>query len=186
MNKHRKISKIDAAKIERLYEKYNSIMYAEAYRILKDTPSAEDAVHQSFMKVMNNLNKVDEDDEIRTRSFLSIICRNVSFDIYNKRTKECEYIDEMQNEDSDTVLQVESGMPSPCDELISKETYELVLKEIEKLPQIYKDVIILERMHGYSKKEIANLLNISYDTVKKRCARAYKKLAEVLQKEELI
>ena len=49
-----------AQKVERLYQKYKNLMYHEAFQILKDHAQAEDAIHQSFVKIMANLDKVDE------------------------------------------------------------------------------------------------------------------------------
>ena len=57
---------------------------------------------------------------------------------------------------------------------------------IDKLPKKYRDVLIFEKIYGYSQREIAEILNISYDAVKKRMERARKKLKEKLRKEELI
>ena len=42
----------DRLKAERLYEQYRYLMYSEANKILKDKHLAEDAVQQSFMKII--------------------------------------------------------------------------------------------------------------------------------------
>ena len=73
---------------------------------------------------------------------------------------------------------------SPCDELIEKENSSNIMKYINELSPIYRDVITLEFIYGYTRKEIANLLNVKYDTIKKRSERAHKMLAEAMRKEE--
>ena len=44
---------------------------------------------------------------------------------------------------------------------------------------------MLDKVYGYSKKDIMNLLNLSEETAKKRMTRAKAKLQELLDKEGL-
>ena len=68
--------------------------------------------------------------------------------------------------------------------IIDKETVNRVAECIDKLPPIYRDVILLEKLHHNTKEEIAKLLNINYETVRKRSLRARKMLIEALEKED--
>ena len=63
---------------------------------------------------------------------------------------------------------------------------ELIVGEILKLSNIYKDVLILECVRGFSPKEISQILGITTDTAKKRSQRGRKILIENLKKEELL
>ena len=76
----------DLLKVERLYERYKRLLYKIAYNILKDKYLSEDAVHQTFIRIINNLHKIGEINCPQTQSFLVIMCRNVAIDIYNQRT----------------------------------------------------------------------------------------------------
>lgn len=67
--------------VERLYRDHKSLMFQIAFRILNDASLAEDAVHQSFIKVIQNIHKIDETDVVKTRNFLAIICRNMALNI---------------------------------------------------------------------------------------------------------
>ena len=49
-------NKDDRLKVERLYYKYRNLMYKEAYEILEDTYLAEDAVAESFIRIINRKN----------------------------------------------------------------------------------------------------------------------------------
>ena len=68
----------DRFKIERLYMCYRNLMYKEAPEIVQNPHSAEDAVSESFVRIIKNLHKIDEQNRPKTRSFLVIICRNVA------------------------------------------------------------------------------------------------------------
>ena len=168
MNCDDKICEKDSDKIVVLYENYKICMYKEAYRILKDTQLAEDA-------------KIELEDAVKTRSFLIIICRNIAINMYNRRARlmaNSEYIDLFSDDENNEI----GSFNCPSSVVISNETLKDVVEAIGELPTIYKDVIILEHFHNYSKKEIAKLLNVNYDTVKKRAERGRKLLVEKLEK----
>ena len=182
---HKKLSKRDSEKLEYLYNTYRVIMYKYAHQILKDKHLAEDAVHQSFVKISENLKKIDEDNDERTKNFLRIVCENTSKDIIKKANTlvpQSDFIETAEYEESESNISTKT----PCDILITKETVSEMKVEIDKLPDIYRHVIYLEYFHDYSKKEIAEFLKINYDTVKKRSERARRMLSKVIRKEELI
>lgn len=184
MFKRNKDAENNSDKIEKLYDKYKSLMYKEAYRILNDNGLAEDAVHQSFIKVMKNLDKINMKDETRTRGFLVIICRNTAIDIYKKRL----YLNQNSNSldfelDEDDDAPIDYVEPSKI--IVDKETVNRIADAIGKLPEIYRDVLLLEKLHGNTKEEIAELLGVNYETVKKRSLRARKMLVDALEKEDL-
>ena len=89
-----------------------------------------------------------------------------------------EYIDLFSDDENNEI----GSFNCPSSVVISNETLKDVVEAIGELPTIYKDVIILEHFHNYSKKEIAKLLNVNYDTVKKRAERGRKLLVEKLEK----
>lgn len=170
--------------LREIYINHRDVMFAEAKEILKDHALAEDAVQQAFLKLIKKFEKFPTDDFEITRSFLRIVVSNVAIDMYNsmhKTASPLEYIDEFKNENNTYSIN-----KTPCDEIIEKETNERIYRMIDKLPKKYRDVLILEKICGYSQREIAEILNISYDAVKKRMERARKKLKEKLRKEELI
>jgi len=169
----------DRNKVKRLYEEYKNLMFSQANKILKDTHLAEDAVHQSFIRIMHNLHKIDEENCPRTRSFLVIICENVAKDIYNQKL----YL----NIASDTVelIEDEFSIRNPVDILISKESILHIKDMIEELDPIYRDVLLLRLTYKCNKEELAELLNISAETAKKRLYRARLLLKKRLEEEGL-
>ena len=69
----------------------------------------------------------------------------------------------------------------PLDILVDKDSVKQIIKAIEALNPIYRDVLLLKQAHGYSLKEIAELLEIPEETIKKRLSRARKMLSRVLE-----
>lgn len=169
----------DRLKAERLYEQYKYLLYSEANKILQDKHLAEDAVQQSFAKIINNLHKIDENNCPRTRNFLVIICINVAKNIYNKSL----YLNKQDYTAEDIDADMVDTGNNPLDILVDKDSVKQITNAIKALSPIYRDVLLLKQAYGYSLKEIAELLEIQEETVKKRLARARKMLSQVLEKE---
>lgn len=168
----------DQLKIERLYEQHRYLMYSQAYKILQDKHLAEDAIQQSFVKIISNLDKIDENNSPRTRNFMVIICVNTAKSINNKSL----YLNRNYNVEDVDADMMDIGN-DPLDILIDKDSVKQITRAIEALNPIYRDILLLKRAYGYSRVEISELLEIPEETVKKRLARARKMLSQVLEKE---
>ena len=78
----------DISKFELIYNTYKKQMYYTANNILKDNYLAEDAVHNAFLRIIDNLEKIDDVNSHNTKGLIVIIVKNVSIDIYRKNKKE--------------------------------------------------------------------------------------------------
>lgn len=185
MKSKNKLNEEIAAKIEKLYEEHRDVLYMDAKFILKDHSLAEDAVESAIEKIIKRFDKVPKGDFEITRSYLRTTVKRVALDMLkkmNNHNSRVEYIDEFMNNENEKYL----VSKNPCDELIEKESKNDIFRLIDKLPEKYREVLIYEKIYGYSQKEIAEQLNISYDAVKKRMERARKMIKKELRKEELI
>lgn len=166
-------------KFEQLYIRYKGSMFKIANDILKDVGLSEDIVHQSFIKIMNNLHKIDDVFSNKTRAFIVIIVRNTAIDMYRKRKgHNTLYLENLKKEPID-------GNMSPPEFVIAEESFELMKDNISKMPQIYSDVIVLRYINGFSNSEIAEILNISNGNVRLRLHKARKMLLKIFEKEGL-
>ena len=57
----------DRVKFEKVYKNYRNILLNRAYEILKERQLSEDAVHNAFLKIINNLPKIYEPDSNSTK-----------------------------------------------------------------------------------------------------------------------
>ncbi|MCD8016658.1 MAG: RNA polymerase sigma factor [Oscillospiraceae bacterium] len=158
------------SKFERLYDTYRQTMYYAAFRILRHERDAEDAVHEAFLRVAVNLEKINEEDCHKTRAFLVIITRNAAIDIYrrNKRERAGSY---------------EELEPYIADGRAPEAGAELT-EALAKLPPDYSAVLLLKYAQGYSDGEIAEILGIKPDNMRKRISRAKTRLGEILGEED--
>ena len=167
-------------KVKQLYEKYKYILFAQANKILQDKYLSEDTVHQAFIRIIKSLQKIDEINCPRTRSFLVIICENVARDIYKQRL----YL----NTSVVSIDEIEDGYiegSNPLEIMISNERIESIKDFVKKMDPKYRDVLMLKQTYGCNNEEISHLLNLPVETVKKRLYRARKQLKESIRKDGL-
>jgi len=147
-------------------------MFYIANQILKDEYLAEDATHQAFLKIIENIDKIEDVHCHKTKSYIVIIVKNNAINLYNKRKR-------------NTTIPLEQMEFCISDESFSRlEDLDYLTKTVKKLPVIYKEVLALKYVQECSNAEIAQTLGISEATVRKRLERARHKLEESLKQEE--
>ena len=167
-------------KFTQLYETYKEKMFYVANSILKNAPSAEDAVHEAFIRVIKNIDKISDVFCPQTEHYLVIIVRHVALSmVKSNRNHEIPIPD-------DEVLESEYSALYLEDECLSKINFEIIVNEIQKLPEIYKDAIYLDCVMSMTTTEIAEMLSITKEAVKKRLQRGKKILIKKLKEESII
>jgi RNA polymerase sigma-70 factor (ECF subfamily) len=158
--------------VEAIYHKYSKFMFKVAYSILHNNYDAEDAVQQTILRIIDNLNKIGNLEDKRTRNFIGVICQNISINMYNKSKKVV-----MLEEDDDIAEECDISLI-----VINEETCEMLENFIYGLDSIYRDVLLL-KAQNYRIKEIAEILDVKPKTVQKRLERGRAKIKEFLAKE---
>ncbi len=167
--------------IRALYNRYSAVMFGAAYRILHDQQLAEDAVQQSFEKILENVKRMpDDDNSTRTKTFMAIVARNTARDILRKKTAviHVPYEDEQL---SDTLLDHD-----PLELLLEQENLQKLHTAIDQLPDKYGDVLKLRFVYDLEYREIAMLLNIKVNNVRLRIFRGKELLRQQLEGGELV
>ena len=165
-------------KLEALYEKYRLDMFKVAYRVLKDYHLAQDAVQSAFIKLLNNLDNIEQIDSRKTRAFVIIVTRNISINFYRKRQRQNNVV----LEDIENILADESQFID--DKIINAELLDKITLKIKNLYEPYADILTLRYLYHYSDKEIAELLGISHENVRTRLHRAKRSLIKEIMKDE--
>lgn len=158
----------ERSKFERIYRMYRSLMFYTANEILRNEQDAEDAVHQAFLKIADHMEKIGDAECPKTRGFVVTVVENKAIDLYRKR-KRCQTVE------LDELL---PGIPAVY------EGENLLAACILKLPARYREVILLRYHQGYSVKEIASLMDLSFAAASKLDQRAKSRLRDLYEKEE--
>ena len=160
----------DKSKFEYVYLTYRAFMFYIANGILHNAQDAEDAVHNAFLSIAKNIEKIGDPASLKTKGYISIITERKAIDLYRERKKY----------ESDELAEEEVGISFPLPEEHGLGWC------ISKLPPRYRQVILLKYSHGYSTKEIAEILCISSAAASKLDQRAKKRLYELCQKEGIL
>ena len=83
---------------EQIYLEYCGLMFHVAYEILHNEQDAEDAVHQAFVKIAENIKKIDAPVCPKTHSYVVTIVEHQAIDQYRRLQKHpsVELIEEIQ------------------------------------------------------------------------------------------
>ncbi len=166
----------DRIKLEQIYEKYKNRMFVSAYRILGDPHKAEDAVHDSFIAISRNLDKITDIDSVSTASYLIKAAKNTALNQRKKSFYEIpSYVsDEDMSADEDTL-----------ENICTQENYRIIVDGILSLEEKYRDVLSLYYLNELSVSEIADLLSRKENTVRQQLARGRRKLINIIEKESV-
>ena len=156
-----------------LYRLYEEFMYQTAFSVLKNSSDAEDAVHQVFLRLLENGAEPDPADA-RIKAYLGIAVKNAAFNL-RRKTDRTVSLDETLNEASDT------GFEPRLDP--ASESYELQ-QAVSQLPGAYKEAITLYYYEGYHIKEIAKITGQKPSAVQKHLERARQMLKARLEEDE--
>lgn len=153
-------------KFETVYHRYRGLMYYVAYRILNN---AEDAVHDAFIKIAENMKKISDPVCPKTQSYVVTIVENKAIDLYRRK----------QRRGALPLEETEELSVSPQEPMGLAEC-------ILKLPPNYRQVILLKYHQGFSCGEIAAMLGITLSAAQKLDQRAKEKLRQIAEKEGIL
>ena len=140
-----------------------------------DKMRADDVVQDVFIKLFENLNSINNKQSIQFWLFKTTRNEIVGFLRSNKNKSLLTHsVDLEELEIKEPTLLTE--------EYENKETNKLILDELDKMNEDFREVFVLKEYSGLSYKEIASLLNIDEDLVKSRLYKTRQKLINKIAK----
>lgn len=167
----------DQIKFERIYTLYRKKMWYAANSVLNDAYLAEDAVHNAFMGIAKNVNKITDVESQKTLSYVITASKNAAIDILRK-TKN------ISETDIDELYDISDKKSSSFEKTV--DTTDLIEKVLGEMPAVYRDVLYLLIVEQMTEKEIAKLLGRKPGTVHQQVRRGRKILQEEFMKGEHI
>lgn len=161
---------------EQIYYKYRLKMYYVACGYMKDESDAEDMVHETFLTLTKNMDKLSKKDCHKTWNYIVTILKNKCIDCLRRRKH---YADS----DIDALYQEQNRETDPQSRLIRKEEEKMMAVLLNELKYPYKEVLTMQYYQKMRGKEIAAVLNLSEENVRKIAGRARETLKERLRKE---
>jgi RNA polymerase sigma-70 factor (ECF subfamily) len=166
-----------------LLTRYERPVFSLVFRMVRDRETAEDLAQETFIKVLNNLDRYSP--EFKFSSWLFKIANNLTIDHLRRRRVDTISIegapDAVTAESAKaTSIAVVSGSESPLEELESRELGTAIERAIGKLRPEYRACIMLRHVEDKSYEEIAEIVKLPLGTVKTYIHRARHELRTAL------
>ena len=161
----------DAKAREELYRKYSPRLLALCMRYAADRGSAEDLMHDAFIKIFRVIRKFKWERNGSLYSWMARVTLNLCFDSMKKRRRvaallaDAEGLERLPEEPPD--FDVAAAVPA-----------EKLREMVEELPEGYRTVFKLHCIEGLSHREIASMLGIKENSASSNLARARVILSE--------
>jgi RNA polymerase sigma-70 factor (ECF subfamily) len=165
----------DKTLFEKIYYRYRKQMYYVSYKILNDDHLAEDALQDAFIGIATHITKFRNMSQEKARVYVLTAAKNAAINVYNRESKIRENVVSLETMDfvlvNDSFEQIEQA-----------DIVLFLLKIIESLPQIYRDVLMLHYVQDMNCAEIAITIGKSHAATRQILVRARKALRSACRK----
>lgn len=155
-------------RFETLVEAYLPDLYRYGIWLCRERPLAEDLVQETMLRAWRALDSLK--DEKSAKYWLLTILRREHARHYRRQRADTVDVDDMPLEDKATLG---TGTSAEVDE---------IRRAMFRLPEDYREPLVLQILMGYSTREIAETLEIRQGAVLTRLHRARRKLRELMDR----
>ncbi|MEK7569243.1 MAG: RNA polymerase sigma factor [Patescibacteria group bacterium] len=148
------------------YDQFADAIFRHCVFRVSDREKAKDIAQGSFVRLWDYMSQGKEIDNMR--ALLYRIANNLIIDEYRK--KKVVSLDQMRDEEGFDI-----GFESMHD-IESRDEYEHAQALLERLPDKYREALVMRHIDGLSVKEIAHLTHESENVISVRIHRAIEKL----------
>src|SRR5271170_8027473 len=152
--------------------RYQSLVCSLAFSATGSLSQSEDLAQETFVAAWEKLSELREPEKLR--AWLCGIARNLINNSLRKHGREPSHRAETLEEISET----HSPEPLPIERTISNEEAEILWRSLERIPEIYREPLVLFYREHQSIETVAANLDLTEDNVKQRLSRGRKLLQE--------
>jgi RNA polymerase sigma factor (sigma-70 family) len=158
----------DEAAFELLMWRHGPMVLGVCRRVLRDDHAAEDAFQATFLALARKAGSIGVRDAVS--GWLYTVAHRVALEARGRRLRREVY------ERSDGDSYADEWGYLPIDEPAEREEGELLRAEVDRLPDVFRSVIVLCYLEGRTRAEAAEQLGIPTGTVESRLVRARERL----------
>jgi RNA polymerase sigma factor (sigma-70 family) len=156
----------------KIVSRYQSLICSLAYSATGSLGQSEDLAQETFIIAWKRLGHLRE--RAKLRAWLCGIARNRINNFLRREGRE----PIRMAEPLDSLPESPSPGPLPADQTISNEEQAILWRSLERIPEIYREPLILFYREHQSIEAVALHLDLTEDTVKQRLSRGRKLLQE--------
>ena len=171
----------DLEAFNQLVLRYQNLLFGIALRLLNDEDVAADAVQEALISAFRRFNTFRGDS---LRSWLARVVVNACYDEMRKKRRQHSVPLEQHNAEGDEIETSYWLVDAQADPEVQYEASELetaIQRSLNKLPSIYRLILVLVDIEGLSYEEAALAARVPVGTVKSRLARARLQMQKSLQ-----
>lgn len=164
----------DRTAFAELYNFYQPQVFSIAFRFTRSYEESEDVVQEVFAKVWQSSQNLADLEFFR--AYLYTLTRNLIYNLLKRQAKEELILLEVMADKNEKAI-------NPARTFSASEWKDLANRLLNDLPQQQRRVFQLGKLEGLKHEEIAQILNISTETVKKHMIAAVKSVRTKLEAE---
>jgi len=157
---------------EQIVARYQSLICSLAYSATGCLGQSEDLAQETFITAWKHLRHLREPAKLR--AWICGIARNRINNSLRREGRE----PLRAAEPLETAQETASGEPQPWEQVISREEEALLWRSLERIPDTYREPLVLFYREHQSIERVAEQLELSEDAVKQRLSRGRKLLHE--------
>jgi RNA polymerase sigma factor (sigma-70 family) len=155
-----------------IVSRYQSLICSLAYSATGSLGQSEDLAQETFITAWKHLGHLRERDKLR--AWLCGIARNRINNFLRREGRE----PVRDAEPLEEISQSHSSEAQPAEQTISNEEQAILWRSLEKIPEIYREPLVLFYREHQSVEAVAEKLGLTEDAVKQRLSRGRKMLHE--------
>jgi RNA polymerase sigma-70 factor (ECF subfamily) len=174
----RGLQRRDPDLLDRLIEQYQYRLFRYLVYVTGNKERAEDFFQETWIRVLERGHQYD--GRSKFEAWLFAIARHLVIDW--QRSKKPQSLDTLTDPEQEHPLQLpDEKDPSPLHQVLSQETEENIQASLQKIPAIYREVLVLRFHEELQIEEMAGVLSVPLSTVKSRLYRGLEALRGALQ-----
>ena len=162
------MKKMDPEAFAELLRKTGDKAYNFAYRLSGNDQDARDLVQEAFVRALEHAGSYDQDRAFD--SWLYRILHNIFLDGARRvAVRKSVSLDAPAPAEDSSWEDILPGPETPAvDEMIRKESSDLVQRALDRLPAHYRAAVVLCDMEGLAYEDIAKIMDVPVGTVRSR------------------
>ncbi len=171
----------DRGAFDEIVRRYTSRMVNVAYQMTGDRDLAEDVAQETFYRAYRSAASYKRIAKFST--WLYTIAINLCRNELRRRKHRFYSLEEMaeRDEEASVRIDIEDETAKPDRRVEQKELGRLIMQAIDRLPEKFKQPLVLRDVEGLSYEETGEILNLPEGTVKSRINRARQRVKEMIE-----
>ncbi len=168
----------------RIIEKYQNMVFRYVYNRFNDMDEAQDMTQEIFIMALEALPSFRRESKFSTWLYSIMVnyCRNY---FKKKRRQQTFSLNLVKGED-EYQIDLPDSRETPEDDVVADDSLRIMKDELARLPEDYRDILVLRDIDGLSYNEISEILGIQLSNVKVRIHRGREMLKKRLHLRGLV